>query len=66
MWYFKFYKKLNGELIFIVPFNFFKLTSVSKLLNKMMNKGTFTDIYHPHNEKLFEYASIDIIIFRYC
>lgn len=64
----KCYKLLdnNGELIFIVPSNFFKLTSAAKLLNKMMNKGTFTHIYHPHNEKLFEYASIDIIIFRYC
>jgi len=56
----------NGELIFIVPSDFFKLTSSSKLLNKMMKDGTFTHIYHPHNEKLFENASIDIIIFRYC
>jgi adenine-specific DNA-methyltransferase len=56
----------NGELIFIVPSDFLKLTSASKLLNMMMINGTFTDIYHPHNEKLFEYANIDIIIFRYC
>jgi adenine-specific DNA-methyltransferase len=56
----------NGELIFIVPSDFLKLTSASKLLNDMMNNGTFTHIYHPHNEKMFENASIDIIIFRYC
>ena len=56
----------NGELIFIVPSNFFKLTSSSKLLNDMMVNGTFTHIFHPHNEKMFENASIDIIIFRYC
>ncbi len=56
----------NGELIFIVPSDLFKLTSASKLLNIMMNNGTFTHIYHPHNEKLFENASIDIIVFRYC
>lgn len=56
----------NGELIFIVPSDFFKLTSTSKLLNEMLNNGTFTHIYHPHNEKMFENASIDIIIFRYC
>ena len=31
----------------------------------MMTNGTFTHIYHPHNEKLFENANIDIIIFRY-
>ena len=55
-----------GELIFIVPSDFLKLTSASKLLNTMMNNGTFTHIYHPHNEKMFENASIDVIIFRYC
>jgi adenine-specific DNA-methyltransferase len=56
----------DGELIFIVPSDFLKLTSASKLLNTMMINGTFTHIYHPHNEKLFENASIDVIIFRYC
>ena len=55
----------NGELIFIIPSDFFKLTSASKLLNIMMINGSFTHIYHPHNEKLFEGANIDIIIFRY-
>jgi adenine-specific DNA-methyltransferase len=56
----------NGELIFIVPSDFLKLTSASKLLNTMMENGTFTHIFHPNNEKMFENASIDIIIFRYC
>ena len=56
----------NGELIFIVPSDFYKLTCASKLLNEMMSNGTFTHIYHPHNEKLFENASIDVIVFRYC
>ena len=55
----------DGELIFIVPADFLKLTSASKLLNKMMDNGTFTHIYHPHNEKMFEDASIDVLIFRY-
>lgn len=58
--------KSNGELIFIVPSDFFKLTSSVKLLNIMMNNGTFTHIYHPHNEKLFKNVSIDVILFRYC
>ena len=31
-----------------------------------MTNGTFTHIYHPHNEKMFVGASIDVIIFRYC
>jgi len=56
----------NGELIFIVPSDFFKLTSASILLNNMMSLGSFTHIFHPHNEKMFDNASIDIIIFRYC
>jgi adenine-specific DNA-methyltransferase len=56
----------DGELIFIVPSDFLKLTSASKLLNDMMTNGTFTHIFHPHNEKMFENASIDVIVFRYC
>lgn len=56
----------NGELIFIVPSDFLKLTCASKLLDIMMTNGTFTHIFHPHNEKMFENASIDVIIFRYC
>ena len=55
----------NGELIFIIPSDFFKLTCSSKLLNIMIENGTFTHIYHPHNENLFENASIDVILFRY-
>lgn len=56
----------NGELIFIVPSDFLKLTSASKLLNIMMTNGTFTHIYHPNNEKMFENASVDVVVFRYC
>ena len=56
----------HGELIFIIPSDFLKLTSAAKLLNIMMTNGTFTHIFHPHNEKMFENASIDIIVFRYC
>lgn len=56
----------DGELIFIVPSDFFKLTSSVKLLNMMIANGTFTHIYHPHKENLFENASIDVLVFRYC
>jgi adenine-specific DNA-methyltransferase len=55
----------NGELIFIVPSDFIKLTSASKLIEKMTNEGSFTDFYFPNNENLFEDASIDILCFRY-
>lgn len=55
----------GGELIFIVPSDFFKLTSASSLLHRMMQEGTFTHVFHPHNEKLFENANVDVILFRY-
>lgn len=55
-----------GELIFIVPSDFFKVTSASKVIIDMMTHGTFTHIYHPHNENLFQGASIDVLVFRYC
>jgi adenine-specific DNA-methyltransferase len=55
----------GGELIFIVPSDFLKLTSASKLLNEMMTNGTFTHIFHPNNERMFENASVDVILFRY-
>tara|TARA_Y100000590_G_scaffold470424_1_gene664802 strand:- start:3466 stop:4590 length:1125 start_codon:yes stop_codon:yes gene_type:complete len=56
----------NGELIFIVPSDFLKLTSSRDVLNSMMLRGTFTHIFHPHKENLFKNATIDIIVFRYC
>ena len=56
----------NGELIFIVPSDFIKITSSSNLINEMCKNGTFTHIYHPNKENLFENASIDIIVYRYC
>uniref|UniRef100_A0A6C0FBN5 site-specific DNA-methyltransferase (adenine-specific) n=1 Tax=viral metagenome TaxID=1070528 RepID=A0A6C0FBN5_9ZZZZ len=55
-----------GELIFIVPSDFIKLTSSGSILNKMTENGTFTDIFRPNNEKMFEDASIDVMVFRYC
>lgn len=56
----------NGELIFIIPSDFFKLTSSVKIINIMLKNGHFTHIFHPNKENYFENASIDIIIFRYC
>ena len=56
----------GGELVFIVPSDFFKLTCASRLLSDMMREGTFTDIYHPHKENLFAGANIDVLVYRYC
>ena len=55
----------HGELIFIIPSDFFKLTSAAPLLCEMCKEGSFTDIFHPHNENLFNDASIDVVVFRY-
>jgi adenine-specific DNA-methyltransferase len=55
----------DGEMIMIVPSEVFQLTSTAKLMNEMMMRGSFTHIYHPHDENLFEGASVDVLIFRY-
>lgn len=55
----------NGELIFIVPSDFMKVTSAASILDTMTKNGAFTDFLFPHDEKLFEGASIDVVIFRY-
>lgn len=57
--------KPKGELIFIVPSDFIKLTSASEMISEMIANGSFTDFFFPQNEKLFEGASIDVLIFRY-
>jgi adenine-specific DNA-methyltransferase len=55
----------NGEIIFIVPSDFIKLTSASSIIDKMTENGSFTNFLFPHNEKLFEGANIDVVVFRY-
>ena len=55
----------GGELIFIVPSDFIKLTSASALISEMTATGSFTDFLFPNDEKLFEGASIDVVAFRY-
>jgi adenine-specific DNA-methyltransferase len=55
----------NGEIIFIVPSDFIKLTSASSIIETMTQHGSFTDFLFPHNENLFEGASVDVVVFRY-
>jgi adenine-specific DNA-methyltransferase len=55
----------DGELLFIVPSDFMKVTSASSLIHAMVQNGTFTHFLFPHNEKLFQDASIDVVVFRY-
>ena len=55
----------DGELIFIVPSDFIKLTSASKIISEMIEHGSFTHFLFPHDEKLFDSASVDVVVFRY-
>lgn len=59
------YLEDDGELIFIVPSDFIKLTSASPIIHKMYETGSFTDFLFPQNEKLFEGANVDVVAFRY-
>ena len=55
----------HGEMVFIVPSEFIKVTRSKKFIQKMCSVGTFTHFWFPHDEKLFENASIDVVVFRY-
>jgi adenine-specific DNA-methyltransferase len=55
----------DGELLFIVPSDFLKLTSAGPILKEMTTHGTFTDFLFPNDEKLFDHANIDVAVFRY-
>jgi adenine-specific DNA-methyltransferase len=55
----------TGELLFIVPSDFLKLTSASSLITRMASAGAFTDFLFPHDEALFAGAAIDVVVFRY-
>jgi adenine-specific DNA-methyltransferase len=59
------YLEPTGELIFIVPSDFIKLTSAAPILETMTKSGSFTDFWFPNNEKLFDGANIDVMVFRY-
>jgi len=56
---------IDGELIFIVPSDFLKLTSAAELIRSMVGQGSFTDFLYPNDEKLFEDSVVDVVIFRY-
>jgi adenine-specific DNA-methyltransferase len=55
----------EGEMVMIVPSDFGKLTSASKIIKKMASKGSFTNFLFPNNERLFTDATIDVMVFRY-
>jgi adenine-specific DNA-methyltransferase len=55
----------NGEMIFIVPSDLLRATAARGVLKTMMERGTMTHVLLPHNERLFEGASVDVVVFRY-
>lgn len=55
----------SGELIFIVPSEFMRSTRASRVISRMSAIGSFTDFYFPHDETMFEGASVDVMVFRY-
>lgn len=55
----------HGELLFIVPSDFIKITHASTVLQKMSTLGGFTHFWFPHQEDMFEDATIDVMVFRY-
>jgi adenine-specific DNA-methyltransferase len=59
------YLEDDGELIFIVPSDFIKLTSASRIIDIMTKNGSFTDFLFPQNENLFDDAGVDVLAFRY-
>lgn len=55
----------GGELIFIVPRDFFKSTSAIKLNELLFCEGAITDFIDLSDTKVFKEASPDCIIFRF-
>jgi adenine-specific DNA-methyltransferase len=56
---------VDGEMIFIVPSDFLKLTSAAELIRSMVGQGSFTDFLFPNDEKMFTDSVVDIVVFRY-
>ncbi len=55
----------NGELIFIVPRDFIKLTSAFPLNKRLYEEGGFTFWEEFGDEKIFPEASPNVVIFRW-
>lgn len=55
----------DGEMIMIIPTDFFTATSAKDVRMKMRREGHVTHIYRPDNENLFESASQDVIVLRF-
>jgi len=57
--------KEGGELIFIVPYNWFSSTHAAPLRQYLVDHGHFKEIIHFNEYKVFDDASPNTIIFRF-
>ena len=57
--------KENGELIFIVPRDFIKLTSARYVNELLLKNGTITHYFDYGDAKLFKEACPNVCVFRY-
>ena len=55
----------DGELVFVLPADFFRLTGTMPVLTRMCEVGAFTDIHWGESENLFEGATIDVAVVRF-
>jgi adenine-specific DNA-methyltransferase len=55
----------GGELLFIVPYNWFTATHAASLRHYLLQEGHLTDIIHFSEYKVFRDASPNAIIFRW-
>lgn len=55
----------GGELVFVLPLDFFRLTSAANLITSMCQNGAFTDVYRPTSDRLFVGASVAVMVVRY-
>jgi adenine-specific DNA-methyltransferase len=55
----------DGEMIMIVPSDFLKSTQGSKIIQTMLQKGSFTDFLIEDTENLFPDANVHVVIFRF-
>ena len=55
----------DGELVFVLPADFFRLTGSLPLLSRMCEVGAFTDIHWGDSEHLFEGAAVDVVVIRF-
>jgi adenine-specific DNA-methyltransferase len=55
----------DGEMIMIVPSDFLKSTHGSKIIQTMLQRGSFTDFLIQDTENLFPGANVHVVVFRF-